>query len=144
MNVWMGRGQRKDDWIPYRSMGPVTEIEYLSRKDRYDTYLQKKLNMKKEDIEKHTTQEKIDIIYQHRRNQYEKLTDAVYYRRGWTPNGVPTPQKIKSLGFTDNNMLTMLHNKIDEDEKNDLNKWGGNYQKNEKPPTQKQHYWKDW
>ncbi|UCF50772.1 MAG: aldehyde:ferredoxin oxidoreductase, partial [Thermoplasmatales archaeon] len=24
MNVWMGRGRRKDDWIPFRSMGPVT------------------------------------------------------------------------------------------------------------------------
>ena len=32
MNVWMGRGRRKDDWIPYRSMGPVTEVEYMIKK----------------------------------------------------------------------------------------------------------------
>ncbi|HEC94645.1 MAG TPA: aldehyde:ferredoxin oxidoreductase, partial [Thermoplasmatales archaeon] len=36
MNVWMGRGRRKDDWIPFRAMGPVTEMEYMSRKERYD------------------------------------------------------------------------------------------------------------
>jgi len=52
MNVWMGRGQRKDDWIPYRSMGPVTEVEYMSRKDRYDKQLVEKVGLKEKDVEK--------------------------------------------------------------------------------------------
>jgi aldehyde:ferredoxin oxidoreductase len=141
MNVWMGRGQRKDDWIPFRSMGPVTEMEYISRKDRYDTYLKEKLGMKKEDVEQHSVTEKIDIIYQYRRDQYEKLTDAVYYRRGWTPNGVPTPQKMKALGFTDKKMLSMLQKKIADDEKTGHNKWIGNYTKKESPPTTVKRYW---
>jgi aldehyde:ferredoxin oxidoreductase len=144
MNVWMGRGQRKDDWIPFRSMGPVTEMEYLSRKERYDTYLKDKIQMKKEEIDHLITQEKIKIIYEFRRDQYEKLTDAVYHRRGWTPNGVPTPQKMKQLGFTDKKMLTMLQKKIDQDQKNDLNRWGGNYTKKELPPTKTQKYWEHW
>ena len=127
MNVWLGRGRRKDDWIPYRSMGPLTKMEYLSRKDRYDKYLNEKIGINKEKIEKMTTNEKLEMIYNYRREQYEKLTDAVYYRRGWTPNGVPTPKKMKDLGFSDKKMLEMLKEKILEDEKTGKNIWKGSY-----------------
>jgi len=141
MNVWMGRGQRKDDWIPFRAMGPVTEMEYVSRKERYDKQLMEKLGMTQKVVEKMTVQEKLRIIYEFRRDQYEKLTDAVYYRRGWTPNGVPTPQKMKQLGFSDKKMLKMLQDKIAADEKNSLNVWGGKYRDGEHPPTSEKHYW---
>ena len=142
MNVWLGRGRRKDDWIPYRSMGPLTQMEYISRKDRYDKYLNEKIGMNEEEIEKIDIDEKIKIIYNFRRDQYEKLTDAVYYRRGWTPNGVPTPDKMKELGFSNNKkMLKMLKEKIEEDEKANLNVWAGNYSKNEKIPNNGKKYW---
>ncbi len=144
MNVWLGRGRRKDDWIPYRSMGPVTEMEYLSRKDRYDEQLIEKLGLKKNEVEKMTIKEKIKILYEYRQDQYQKLADAVYYRRGWTPNGVPTPQKMKKLGFTDKKMLDMLQKAIDEDQKKGLNKWGGKYGKGEKPPSIDPKYWEKW
>jgi aldehyde:ferredoxin oxidoreductase len=144
MNVWMGRGRRKDDWIIYRSMGPVTEMEYVSRKERYDTQLVEKLGMKKKEVETLPVKEKIKILYDHRQNEYQKLADAVYFRRGWTPNGVPTPQKMKQLGFTDKKMLTMLQKKIDDDHKAGLNTWGGKYSKQEKPPTTKEKYWEAW
>jgi len=141
MNVWMGRGQRKDDWIPFRAMGPVSEMEYISRKDRYDKQLVEKLGYSKNDIEKMDVHEKLNHIYDFRRNEYEKLADAVYYRRGWTPNGVPTPQKMKALGFTNSKMLKMLQKKIKKDEKAGLNKWGGKYTKGEKPPSTNKKYW---
>jgi aldehyde:ferredoxin oxidoreductase len=144
MNVWMGRGQRKDDWIPYRAMGPVTELEYLSRTQRYDKILHEKLKLAKKEIEKLSVQDKITRLYEYRRNEYEKLTDAVYYRRGWTPNGVPTPQKMKSLGFSDAKMLSMLQKKINADENAGLNIWGGEYGKTEKPPTTTLRYWEKW
>jgi aldehyde:ferredoxin oxidoreductase len=144
MNVWMGRGQRKDDWIPFRAMGPVTEMEYLSRKERYDKQLVEKLGTSQKDVEKMTVQEKLTVIYKFRRGQYNKLADAVYYRRGWTPNGVPTPQKMRQLGFTDKKMLKMLQDKIDADEKNGLNRWGGTYAKEEQPPSTKNRYWETW
>lgn len=144
MNVWMGRGRRKDDWIPYRSMGPVTKMEYISRKDRYEAVLNEKAGIAKEDLEQMTIEEKIKKLYDFRQDQYQKLADAVYYRRGWTQNGVPTPQKMKQLGFTDKKMLSMLQEKIDEDEKNGLNTWGGTYSDDERPPTTKQKYWLDW
>jgi aldehyde:ferredoxin oxidoreductase len=144
MNVWMGRGCRKDDWIPYRSMGPLTEVEYLSRKTRYDNQIKDEIDIKKNKLEAMTTKEKIQLLYNWKQDQYQKLTDAVYYRRGWTPNGVPTPQKMKQLGFKDKKMLEILERKINEDEINGLNKWGGKYLKGEKPPTIKMNYWQEW
>jgi aldehyde:ferredoxin oxidoreductase len=144
MNVWMGRGQRKDDWIPFRAMGPVTEMEYVSRKERYDKQLVEKLGLSQKDVEKMTVREKLTVLYEFRRDQYKKLADAVYYRRGWTPNGVPTPQKMKQLGFTDKKMLKMLQDKIDADEKNGLNVWGGTYQKGEQRPITEKRYWEKW
>ena len=141
MNVWMGRGRRKDDWIPYRSMGPVTEMEYKSRQERYDKQLIEKLNISKKEIEKMDIKQKMNILYEYRQDQYQKLTDAVYFRRGWTPNGIPTPQKMKQLGMNDPEMLKMLQEKIYEDEKKGLNIWSGKYHKGEKPPSIKKKYW---
>ncbi|MBN2285104.1 MAG: hypothetical protein JXI43_01555, partial [Tissierellales bacterium] len=46
-----------------------------------------------------TVDEKIKALRVYREDQYEKLTDAVYLRRGWTQNGVPTVEKLKSLGM---------------------------------------------
>ena len=141
MNVWMGRGRRKDDWIPYRSMGPLTELEYYSRKERYDKQLIEKLGKNKKDILKMDIKEKCNLLYDFRQDQYQKLIDAVYYRRGWTPNGVPTPKKMKQLGMDNPKMLTMLQQKINDDEKAHLNVWGGMYNKGETPPTPEK-YWK--
>ena len=145
MNVWMGRGTRKDDWIPYRSMGPLTELEYESRQERYDRQLVEKLGYTKEQVEAMSIPERIKVLYDYRRNEYEKLADAVYYRRGWTPNGIPTPQKMRALGFGDEKeMLEMLQRKIEEDEKAGLNRWGGKYGPGEKPPTDVPRYWEQW
>ena len=144
MNVWMGRGRRKDDWIPYRSMGPVTEMEYYSRKDRYDNQLVEKLGISEKEVEKINIKDKMKLLYDYRQDQYQKLADAVYYRRGWTPNGVPTPQKMKQLGIDDSNMLKMLREKINEDEKAGLNVWCGKYGKGEKPPDIHPKYWEKW
>ncbi|MEM0466571.1 MAG: aldehyde ferredoxin oxidoreductase C-terminal domain-containing protein [Candidatus Thermoplasmatota archaeon] len=144
LNVWMGRGRRKDDWIPYRAMGPVTEMEYLSRRDRYDKQLVEKVGFTAQQVEQMSIQERIHQLYQYRQNQYQKLADAVYYRRGWTQNGVPTPQKMRQLGFTDKKLLQMLEEKIAEDEQAGLNTWGGIYGIGEKPPAQERQYWKFW
>jgi aldehyde:ferredoxin oxidoreductase len=144
MNVFMGRGRRKDDWIPYRSMGPVTEVEYMSRRDRYDKQLVEKVGLNQNDVEKMSVLEKIKSLYDWKQDQYQKLADAVYYRRGWSPNGVPTPQKMRKLGFSDRRMLGMLEKVINEDTKKGLNRWGGKYGKGEKPPSIDPSYWEKW
>jgi aldehyde:ferredoxin oxidoreductase len=116
----------------------------MSRKDRYDKQLVEKLGMKKEEVEKMSVKEKMKILYDYRQDQYQKLADAVYYRRGWTPNGIPTPQKMKQLGMDDPKMLEMLQEKINEDVKTGLNVWGGKYSKGEKPPSIDPKYWEKW
>ncbi len=92
----MGYGTRAHDKIPYRSAGPVTAEEYESRRDRYDAQLKEKLGI---DPTRMTTEAKVATLRKHREEQYEKLTDAVYKRRGWTPNGVPTLAKLRELGI---------------------------------------------
>jgi len=144
MNVWMGRGRRKDDWIPYRSMGPVTIMEYISRKERYDKQLVEILGLSEKEVENMDVTKKLNLLYDYKQDQYQKLTDAVYYRRGWTPNGVPTTQKMKQLGMDNPKMLKMLQKKIDEDEKSGFNIWGGKYKSGEKSPNQDLKYWEKW
>ncbi len=145
MNVWMGKGRRKNDWIPYRAMGPVTEMEYLSRSDRYDGQLMEKIGLTEQEVEKMRTSEKMQVLHDYRRDQYQKLADAVYYRRGWTQNGIPTVQKMQELGFGDQKeMLDMLQKVIDEDEAAGLNVWGGNYTEDERPPCEDRRYWEKW
>ncbi|MDD5219131.1 MAG: aldehyde ferredoxin oxidoreductase C-terminal domain-containing protein, partial [Candidatus Bipolaricaulis sp.] len=95
-NVRMGFGTRKHDAIPYRSAGPVTVEEYESRADRYDGILRDAVGV---DPEGTPTAEKVRALRAYREAQYEKLIDAVYARRGWTNDGVPTLAKLKELGI---------------------------------------------
>ncbi|MHA2256082.1 MAG: aldehyde ferredoxin oxidoreductase C-terminal domain-containing protein, partial [Candidatus Heimdallarchaeaceae archaeon] len=88
---------RDMDCIPYRAMGPVTQEEYLSREEQYYLkQLKEELGINPEGM---SVKEKMDVIRKHREASYEKLKDAVYERRGWTNNGVPTLKKMKDLGM---------------------------------------------
>lgn len=104
-NVRMGLGTRKQDTVPYRAVGPVTKEEYASRIDRYDKQIKEKLDVNP----KHKSIEiKIALLRKFREKEYELLKDAVYKRRGWNNNGVPTIAKIKSLGIDFPDVLTLL------------------------------------
>jgi len=93
-NLKMGFGTREHDAIPYRSMGLVTIEEYESREERYDKQLKELLSL---DPEGKATAEKLATLRAYREEQYEMLIDAVYKRRGWTPNGIPTLATLKRL-----------------------------------------------
>ncbi len=95
-NIRIGYGRRFNDAIPYRSAGPVTVKEYESRAERYDKQLCEVVGF---DVEGKSTEEKMTALRAYRQDQYEKLTDAVYKRRGWTPDGVPTLEKLRELGI---------------------------------------------
>jgi len=43
-----------------------------------------------------------------REEQYEKLQDAVYERRGWTNDGIPTVATVKRLGIDFDEVLAVL------------------------------------
>jgi aldehyde:ferredoxin oxidoreductase len=95
-NLKMGFGTREHDAIPYRSAGPVTEEEYQSRQERYDTQLRDEVGL---DPANMSLQEKTAATRKYRMERYETLLDAVYKRRGWTENGIPTQETAKRLGI---------------------------------------------
>lgn len=95
-NLRRGYGLRKDDIPPYRAVGPVTEEEYLSREEFYDKKLKELQNI---DATGKTTKEKIALMREYREKQYQSLLDAVYKRRGWNKNGIPTKETLKQIGM---------------------------------------------
>jgi len=95
-NLRRGFGTRKYDRQPYRAAGPVTVEEYESRSERYDKQLIEKVGVNPEGK---TTEEKTKILRKFREDQYEKLLDAVYKRRGWNSNGVPTIEFLRKIGM---------------------------------------------
>ena len=95
-NIRRGYGKRIHDRQPFRAAGPVTTEEYESRAERYDKQLKENLGV---DTEKLTVEGKMKIIRKYREDQYEKLLDAVYKRRGWNSNGVPKIEFLKKIGM---------------------------------------------
>jgi aldehyde:ferredoxin oxidoreductase len=93
-NLRMGSGRRQHDAIPYRSAGPVTVEEYQSRQERYDTQLAELVGV---DPVGMSTAEKVAKLRAYREDQYDRLCDAVYKRRGWTQDGIPTLETLKRL-----------------------------------------------
>jgi aldehyde:ferredoxin oxidoreductase len=95
-NIRRGYGMRQHDAQPYRACGPVTKEEYESRAEPYDKQLIEKLAF---DPAGKKTEEKMAVLRKYREEQYEKLLEAVYARRGWNKNGVPKIKHLKELGM---------------------------------------------
>ncbi len=95
-NLRMGYGTREHDAVPYRSAGPVTDVEYQSRAERYDGQLRELVGLDPDGL---STTEKRLALRRYREEQYEKLVDAVYKRRGWNENGIPTLETVRALGI---------------------------------------------
>ncbi|MHA2294873.1 MAG: aldehyde ferredoxin oxidoreductase family protein [Candidatus Hodarchaeales archaeon] len=105
-NIRQGKGLRKDDSnIPYRSMGPVTQVEYESRAERYDKQLEEEIG---DDLAGKTTEEKMAILRKYREERYEKLIDVTYEARGWNAKGCPTIEKVKDLGIDHKDVLNVI------------------------------------
>src|SRR6266545_2744729 len=92
----MGRVGRQHDYPLYRAMGPVTKVEYESRKERYDEQLKRLVEV---DPAGMSTEDKMNELRRYREAQYELLMDAVYDRRGWDRNSIPTVEKMRELGI---------------------------------------------
>ncbi len=108
-NVRQGHGHRKDDYPPYRAMGPVLEDEYLAREERYDKQMKEKIGV---DPAGKSTAEKLRITREFRIKQYDLLIDAVFKRRGWTPDGIPTPAHLKDIGMDLPELLEVVKKNI--------------------------------
>jgi len=86
LNLKMGYGTRKYDTIAYLAMGPVTEEEYESRKERYGQQLKETVGG---NTAAKSTKEKMEALRVYREDQYQKLCDVVHERRGGDANRVP-------------------------------------------------------
>lgn len=104
----LGFGTREHDQLPYRAMGPVTVDEYESRAERYDKQLREQVGI---DPTGFSTAEKVARLRAYREAQYEKLTDAVYQRRGWDANGIPTLEKVRALGIDFPEVVALIQQK---------------------------------
>ncbi len=105
-NLRLGQGRREHDTIPYRAMGPVTVHEYESRRERYDKQLREKHGI---DPSGKSTEEKLALLHKFREEEYERLKDAVYQRRGWTKEGIPTIETVRRLGIDFPEVLEVLN-----------------------------------
>ena len=95
-NLKVGFGTREHDYPPFRAVGPVTVEEYESRSERYDQQLRQEIGL---DPSSMATEEKLKHLRKFREERYDQLVDAVYTRRGWNENGIPTLETIKRLGI---------------------------------------------
>lgn len=95
-NLRLGFGTRQHDYPPYRVIGPATVKEYESRQERYDKQLKEEAGI---DPAGMNTVEKVAAMRKWREERYDQLVNAVYKRRGWNSNGVPTLATIQRLGL---------------------------------------------
>ena len=86
-------------------MGPVTKLEYESRQERYDGQMKDLIGV---DPEGKSTEEKIAIVRKFREEQYTKLQNIVYEKRGWSQKGCPTVEKVKALGIDFEDVLKTI------------------------------------
>ncbi len=106
-NLRRGYGTRIHDRQPYRAAGPVTKEEYESRAERYDKQIIEKLGIGTGAL---STERKMIILRRYREDQYEKLLDAVYQRRGWNKNGVPEIKFLKKIGMDLPELIDVVKN----------------------------------
>jgi aldehyde:ferredoxin oxidoreductase len=91
-----GFGTREHDFPPYRAMGPVTAEEYESRAERYDNQLREEVGIDPTNL---STEEKMAQLREYRESRYENLLNAVYTRRGWNNDGIPTIATLQKIGI---------------------------------------------
>lgn len=105
INLRHGKGTRHSDRIPLRAMGPAFFNEYEARSDYYDKWLIDEIGEKEvpDDPEaKHL------LITKLRMDAYERLCDAVYMHKGYTPDGIPLPETLEKFDLLDDQAVDLL------------------------------------
>jgi aldehyde:ferredoxin oxidoreductase len=92
-------------------MGPVTNEEYESRAERYDKELLEQVEIQPQGL---ATKQKVAAIRKYREDRYEKLVDAVYKRRGWDGQGIPTINTLQRLGIDFPDVVRLVETKHHE------------------------------
>ncbi len=98
INLRQGFGTRVHDRIPLRAMAPVFADEFTSRREYYINYLKENTDIK---INGQDDSELLLTLQNHRRQEYEILTDTVYAEKGFDANGIPLDATLQRLGFSE-------------------------------------------
>ena len=106
INLRQGFGTRAHDRIPLRAMAPVFADEFTSRRDYYISYLKENTDIK---INGQGDAELLKLLQNHRRQQYEILTDTVYTEKGFDVNGIPLDETLQRLGFSEPEYLEIVN-----------------------------------
>jgi aldehyde:ferredoxin oxidoreductase len=99
INLKHGVGTREHDHIPLRAMSPVDVEEYRSRRERYDRQLTE--IMGGEERLPADIQQRLDLLIDIRKRQYQQLCDSVYQEKGYDRNGVPTYETLTAFDLLD-------------------------------------------
>jgi aldehyde:ferredoxin oxidoreductase len=105
INLRHGKGTRASDQIPLRAMGPAYFNEYEARADYYDSWLREQMgdgDVPDDPGERH------QLIIGLRQQAYQRLCDAVYEEKGYTPDAVPVPEILEAFGLLDDQALDLL------------------------------------
>jgi aldehyde:ferredoxin oxidoreductase len=105
INLRHGKGTRVNDQIPLRAMAPVYLDEYESRAEYYDNLLKEQSG---DDEIPAMPEERHKLLIEKRIEVYEKLCNLVYEEKGFTSDGVPRREKVKSLGLMDEQAEQLL------------------------------------
>jgi len=104
LNLRQGMGTREHDRIPLRAMSPVFVNEYESRRDYYDELLRRE-GLKTEGVD---VEERLRLLQDHRREQFERLCDAVYREKGYDANGVPLRSTLERLDMATPELIALI------------------------------------
>jgi aldehyde:ferredoxin oxidoreductase len=106
INLRQGKGTRDFDQIPLRAMGPAFFNEYQSRSDYYDEWLRERLDAGNDFPA--SSEQRHQTLLQLRQEAYQKLCDAVYQAKGYTPQGVPLRQTLEKFELLDKKAEELL------------------------------------
>lgn len=95
-NLRQGFGTRRHDAIPLRAMAPVFINEYTSRKEYYEECLRNVVGI---ETDGKSDAQLLKILWDYRRDQYEKLSDEVYEEKGYDRNSIPLDETLQRLEF---------------------------------------------
>ena len=106
INLRHGKGTRESDQIPIRAMGPAYFNEYEARAEYYDNWLKDEVGEDALPIDPAARHEMLMTL---RQEAYQKLCNAVYAAKGYTPEGVPLPETLEAFGLLDDQALGLLN-----------------------------------
>ena len=105
INLRQGFGTREHDQIPLRAMAPVFDQEYQSRKAYYEQYLREVAGIDPAGL---TDAECLRQLQAFRRQEYVRLTEAVYQEKGYDSQGIPLEETLERLGMAEEPFLGIV------------------------------------